>query len=802
MPRGRESYKEIEDRLIAWLIDNNGGGSRPSFLSFSGVKPNSLTDVQRKLQKKGLIEIQPKGKIYIYELTSKGYEHGEAIRAQSIGERYRLPDYVSKYLEKARSKRVIQLWPLQENYIKTGFGKDEELFICGPPASGKTLVAEIEMLREIEKNSGKTLYCTPFKALDRQKKKDFDRSFRKFGYRVEATDGDHPSNPRLLKEAKIIVATYERVLMAIKKEEKWLKDLTLVCADEITILDEEKRGSNVDMVLTLLKQKYGIRAVTLSSLIGNPRQIADWLHARLITERKMSSVKEYAVYQENGKAVFLSADGSDRKEQLEDKKDILVHILSQNLRRDETTLIFFPGRKDAELFAHILGTLHAKHLPQNDRQVLEAKSDEIVHTTEENTPLLQRLASILKFGVAFHHAGLPFQARKSVEDLLEKRYLKTICATTTLSHGIDYPVDNVIIAFFYTGSKSWEFERYAYVQLKGRSGRPDKSKGQGRVFLLARNEDEARALWNKYLYNIKLENITSDTLKKESIAKLILLEAKKQGGTSIKEIAWTLTKTLEARTQSLDQETVSKLVRRVLSDLRRFKLIEGRRKIKNTDLGSVVNNLTQSPYDAQFIIRFIEGDRISDFLMLFVACSTGIAKDVRTFNMTVKEIQSLPSITKRLHISLPKVRPDDSLRRALILAEYIQEESIGNITNRYAYFNDNDVYELGKYASRSMFEIAEIAEKIRHPDMVTRAKLLARRIMYGVKEDLIESKLVFLPEVGRVRGRRLFNAGFQSIEDVANAPRLAIIDVAQVDAKTAIRIQDAAENMLQKQRKV
>ncbi|RLI47313.1 hypothetical protein DRO69_00915 [Candidatus Bathyarchaeota archaeon] len=801
MLRRRESYKQIGNQLIGWLMDHNGEGYRPDFLRFSGVKPNSLTDVQRRLKETGLIEIEPDGRVYLYRLTSKGYEYGKALEAQLIGERYGLPDYVSEYLEKARSKRVVQLWPLQENYVKTSFGKDEELFVCGPPASGKTLIAEIEMLREIKENSGKALYCTPFKALDRQKAKDFSNSFGKFGYKVETTDGDHPSTPRTLKEAKIIVATYERVLMALKNEEEWLKDLTLVCADEITILDEENRGSNIDIVLTLLKQKYGVRVVTLSSLIGNPRQIADWLHAKLITERKALAIKEYVVYRKDGEVVFLSADGSDIKERLKDEEDILTHILSQNLDKGETTLIFFPSRQNTELFARVLSEIHAKHLSQQDRSVLEAESDEIIRSTEEETPLLQKLASVLKFGVAFHHAGLPFEARKRIEDLLEKRHLKTVCATTTLSHGIDYPVDNVIIAFFYTESKSWEFERYSYVQLKGRSGRPDKSKGPGQVFLLARNEEEGRVLWNRYLFNVSLESITSDTLKKENIAKLVLLEAKKDSGTNVKEITSILIETLEVSNKSLDSKTVSVIVRKVLSDLRKFKLIEGRRKIRNTELGDAVNSLTQSPYDAQFVIRFIEGKKkISDFLMLFIACSIGIAKDVRTFNMTVKEMRSLPSITRRLGISLSGASPNASLRRALILAEYIQEEKVGNITDRYAYFDDNDVYELSKYASRSMSEVARIAKKIGRLDIAKRAELLAQRIRYGVKEDLIKSKLVFLPEVGRVRGRRLFNAGFRSIEAVAKALRLAIIDAARVGAETAIKIQDAAKRDMKQSR--
>lgn len=790
MPRGRTSYKDIENQLINWLVDNTGEGYRPDFLRASHAQPNSLTDVQRRLQARGVIEIESKGRVYFYRLTSKGYEYSRALKAQSIGERYDLPDYLSEYLERARSKRVSQFWPIQETYLKTSFGKDHKLFICGPPASGKTLIAEVEMLREIKENSGKVLYCTPFKALDRQKRKDFDISFGRFGHKVEATDGDHPSTPQLLRRANIIVATYERVLIALKKEEEWLKDLTLACADEVTILDEEDRGSNVDLVLTLLRQKYDVRVVALSSSIGNPRQIADWLGAHLVIERKPPVTEEYVVYEKEGKAVFLCADGSDRKEDLEEE-DILTHILAQNLNRNETTLVFFPGRLHTEIFAHTLHELHNKHISQDSHSILERESNELIRLSREETPLINKLAFALKSGVAFHHAGLPFEARKKVEDLLEKRYVKTICATTTLSHGIDYPVDNVIVAFFYVESRGWEFERYSYVQLKGRSGRPYKSKG--RVFLLAQDPEEAMDLWNRYLHKTRLESITPKTLRRENVAELILLEAKQEKGTTKEEIVSLLMETLEVKVRSVNPKTISALVCKVISDLSRFRLVEGHGRIKRTKLGEFVNNLTQSPYDAQAIIRFLrKKERISDFQLLFLAGSIGLAKDVRTFNMTQGEMQRLSSITKRLGIRLPSLDLDASLRRALILAEYISEESIGDITKRYAYFADNDVYELSKYASRSMVEIAKIAKKIRHMRIAKRAELLAKRIQYGVKEDLIQSQLVFLPEIGRMRGRRLLNAGFSNVKAVAEASRLAIIDTARVNAETAIRVKKAA----------
>ena len=43
------------------------------------------------------------------------------------------------------------------------------------------------------------------------------------------------------------------------------------------------------------------------------------------------------------------------------------------------------------------------------------------------------------------------------------------------------------------------------------------------------------------------------------------------------------------------------------------------------------------------------------------------------------------------------------------------------------------------------------------------ARMLGRRIKHGIKEELLE--ICKLRGVGRVRGRRLFNAGVRTIED-------------------------------------
>jgi len=77
--------------------------------------------------------------------------------------------------------------------------------------------------------------------------------------------------------------------------------------------------------------------------------------------------------------------------------------------------------------------------------------------------------------VAFHHAGLHRAVRRFIEKLLKEGRLKTIVATGTLSHGIDYRIDSMIIDYESIRS-AHELPVCEYINMKGRAGRYGKSK--------------------------------------------------------------------------------------------------------------------------------------------------------------------------------------------------------------------------------------------------------------------------------------------------------------------------------------
>ena len=60
---------------------------------------------------------------------------------------------------------IPSLYPPQAKAIKSGLLDGENLVLAIPTASGKTLVAELAMLKAILSRGGKALYLVPLKAL-------------------------------------------------------------------------------------------------------------------------------------------------------------------------------------------------------------------------------------------------------------------------------------------------------------------------------------------------------------------------------------------------------------------------------------------------------------------------------------------------------------------------------------------------------------------------------------------------------------------------------------------------------------
>jgi helicase len=761
MPR-KGKYDEIRFTILRHLVTlaDQGECLLKDLIATYKISKQSASDIIRMMLDDGLITktkwFQRQHKIRI---TEKGREEYEKLYAKG---RFELPYFIQKYFS-SRNPTIKTLFPIQTKFIERGLlHRRDNVCVFGYPSSGKTLVAEMCMVNEIQ-NGGKVLYCTPYKALDWQKYEDFSQSFSIFpNTKVIISDGDNRIPPAELETAKIVIATYERVLGAVKAREKWLEDVSLVCADEITLLADEDRGGTLDLLLTKLRlHNKPLRVLTLSSLVGNSLQIAEWLNAEPVIDNRSQSpveTKEYLFYRTDEGLVIFGKDGQKRVEKTDMRP--LEYIIKKNLDANETTLIFVGSRPTTEWIAESLKKYH-KFDESLARRAQEFFDKEIV----EKTQLTRKLIELTGYDIAFHHAGLQRKARKFVERLLREGALRTIVATTTLSHGVDYSIDNVVIDL--PGiMQVHELYGYEYINLKGRTGRFGKSKNANIYILTAKKN--TNIAFNKYFFTSPEPLTPPTTFDKENLSSLILMEASDK--LDIAKIKNELAQTLHAR-NSVNKVQLYKIIR----DLSSFGFIRKTSEgYEITGLGKRVNMANLMPYDAARVLSLTGNNNVEDILDL--ASDIDVASRVRK-----RDVQAKDAVN--------------------ILMMWMEEEPIDQIRPKIVgNYNDHDIIELTEYTTTSLRKISALLEDKK---MKRRLDLLQTRVKFGIRTDLAKSNLFDLPTLVKSRdrffARMMFDKGIKSPTILAKINPEKLIKILDVDESFANKLINEAWELIRKQ---
>ncbi len=197
-----------------------------------------------------------------------------------------IKDHIPAELYKVLDKcNITELRPCQKKAIKNGLLDGKNLLVCTPTASGKTLIAEMCGIKSILESKGKCIYIVPLKSLALEKYKDFKKRYSHL-CNIALSIGDLDKKETHLANYDLIICTSEKLDSLIRHHAHWLKHVGVVVIDEIHLLNDIGRGPTLEILITILRRLLAnVQIIGLSATIGNPKELANWLDAKLIIDK-------------------------------------------------------------------------------------------------------------------------------------------------------------------------------------------------------------------------------------------------------------------------------------------------------------------------------------------------------------------------------------------------------------------------------------------------------------------------------------------------------------------------------------
>eukprot|EP01018_Ginkgo_biloba_P001647 Gb_33083 [translate_table: standard] len=436
-----------------------------------------------------------------YELSTKDENLSTPSSGIDLKDRLELSSWLPQEICNVYAKKgITKLYPWQVECLQLdGVLERRNLVYCASTSAGKSLVAEILLLRRVISTGKRAILVLPYVSLCAEKTEHLEILLDPLNKRVRSFYGAQGSGT-LPKDTSVAVCTIEKANSLINRllEEGRLAEVAIIVIDELHMVGDRSRGYLLELMLTKLRYAagegdsgassgdspgmssgktdpaLGMQIVGMSATMPNVAAVASWLQAALFeTEFRPVPLDEYikvgnAVYSKTMEVVRTIRKGADLGGK---DPDHVIELCNEVVQEGHSVLLFCSSRKACETTArHVAKFLKefSIHSKVNDLYFKDAFTA-VEELRKCPAGLDPTLGETLPSGVAYHHAGLTVEEREIVETCYRQGIVRVLTATSTLAAGVNLPARRVIFRQPRIGRDFIDGTRYR--QMAGRAGR-------------------------------------------------------------------------------------------------------------------------------------------------------------------------------------------------------------------------------------------------------------------------------------------------------------------------------------------
>ena len=484
----------------------------------------------------------------------------------------RSQDYISLYSFTHMNK-------IQTQVFNTAFTTDDNFFVGAPTGSGKTMLAEIALMRHwLKEEPGRVVYICPLQEMVDERLADWRRKFSNIGggKEIVALTGEIAADLKLLERGDVIFATPIQwdLISRRWKQRKNVQTVELFIADEIHLIGGNV-GPTYEVIISRMRfiaaqLDHKIRIVALGVSLANGLDLGEWIGCTKQTIFNFSPKSRpnplEVRFQEFNIPHFPSLMLAMTKP---------VYLAVTKLSPNRPVMVFVPNRRQCRVTAD---------------ELIAYAGDEWRHVSEEELePHVKRvedkaLADTLTHGIGYYHEAMSAGDRRVVERLYNAGAIQVVLVSRDVCWSVPMTAHLVIIM----GTQYYEGSQHRYrdyllsdvLQMLGRACRPAEDERSRAVLMTPATKKE---------YYLKFIN---EALPIESYLQLFLHDA------FVTEVS---TKTIENKQDAVDWLTWTFFYRRLVQNPSFYGLQDTSHTALSDFLSDLVETTLQELVDAKLV---------------------------------------------------------------------------------------------------------------------------------------------------------------------------------------------------------